>query len=316
MSKPRKSIARRVSHRLGTYLLARAGTAAPKALEQLPGTPYARYAVPTEYLPSRDYKGRWGAGGHPPIGWLMDRFRKHRPAFAAFVREMSDVSRQFADVAEQFDEAMLPMPAWYGVPYAPFDAVALCTMIRKHRPRLFVEIGSGISTCWARLAIERFNLSTKIVSIDPEPRTSVDAICDEVIRDSLESCDMAIFDRLQPNDILFVDGSHRSFQNSDVTVFFGDVLPRVRPGTIVHVHDVNLPYDYADWALNWYWNEQFLLMALFLGAGDKILPLAPTCYICRDDDLIAGFTPGVALQETSGWRGGGAMWFTLTEPLA
>ena len=135
------------------------------------------------------------------------------------------------------------------------------------------------------------------------------------MRFSLESCDMAIFDRLKPNDILFFDGSHRSFQNSDVTVFFGDVMPRVRPGTIVHVHDINLPYDYPNWALNWYWNEQFLLMAMFLGAGDKIKPLAPTCYICKEEDLMSGFKPRVTLQDTGGWRGRGAMWFTLNERL-
>jgi len=283
--------------------------------EQLPGTPYSRYNVPIDYLPSRDYKGRWGVDGRPPLPWMMERFSLHRSEFAALMREMSEVSAIFADIPEQYDQAKLPMPAWYGAPYAPFDAMALCTMIRKHRPKLFLEIGSGISTCWARLAIQRFGLDTKIISIDPEPRAQVDAICDEVIRDSLENCDMTIFDRLQPNDIMFMDGSHRSFQNSDVTVFFGDVMPRIRPGTVVHVHDINLPYDYPDWALNWYWNEQFLLMAMFLGAGQKIKPLAPTCFLCRDDELMSQFKPGVTLQETGGWRGGGAMWFTLNERL-
>lgn len=126
---------------------------------------------------------------------------------------------------------------------------------------------------------------------------------------------MDVFDRLLPNDILFFDGSHRSFQNSDVTVFFGDVLPRIPPGVVVHVHDINLPYDYPDWCLNWYWNEQFLLMSLFLGAGDKIRPLAPTAYMCRDEELFEKFKPQVGLSDLGGWRGGGAMWFTLNQRL-
>jgi predicted O-methyltransferase YrrM len=284
-------------------------------LIELPKTPYARYAVPIEYEPSRDYKGRWGRSDHPPLQWLMRQFGRHRLAYKARLELMSEVSGLMKSIPEQFDAANLPTPAWYGAPYAPFDAVALCTMIKTHKPKVFLEIGSGISTCFARFAINAFGLDTKIISIDPEPRAEVDNICDQVIRDSLENCDMAIFDQLEPNDILFFDGSHRSFQNSDVTVFFGDVLPRIKVGTVIHIHDISIPYDYPDWALNWYWNEQFLLMSLFLGAGSKIDPLLPTSYICHDDELMASFVPQVELQELAGWRGGGAMWFTLNETL-
>lgn len=284
-------------------------------LLQLPGTPYSRYNVPIEYLPSRDYKARWGAGEHSPLTWMMDRFFKYRADYIEFLKLMNDASASLTDVPERYVHGQLPLPAWYGVAYAPFDAVALVTMLKIHKPHIFLEIGSGISTCWTKFAIEKFDLLTKVISIDPEPRGEVDNICDQVIRDSLENVDFAIFDLLHPGDILFFDGSHRSFMNSDVTVFFGEVIPRLRPGVIIHIHDINLPYDYPESFKHWYWNEQYLLMALMLGAGDKICPILPTCYICRDDELMLSFDPQVILEEKAGWRGGGAMWFKIVDRL-
>lgn len=284
-------------------------------LERLPGTPYARYSLPIDYLPSRVPGKRWGTAERPTIEWMAKRFSRSHDDYLRRIRRMTEVSAQMTEIPENFDESRLPMPAWYGVAYAPFDAVALCMMLETYKPKLFIEIGSGISTCYARWAINRFRLSTRILSIDPEPRQEIDAICDEVIRDGLEACDLSIFDRLEPGDVLFFDGSHRSFMNSDVTVFFGDVLARLKPGVIIHIHDISLPGDYPEFAHNWYWNEQYLLMAFLLGAGDKVDPLLPTAYLCNQEELMSTFHPVPKLSNLDGWRGGGAFWFTLREPI-
>jgi hypothetical protein len=131
----------------------------------------------------------------------------------------------------------------------------------------YLEIGSGNSTLFAKAALLHENKPTRIVSIDPMPRAEVDAICDEVIRSPLEDVDLSLFDRLQPGDTLFVDNSHRSFMNSDVTVFMLDVLPRIPAGVLVGIHDVFLPYDYFDsWAERGY-NEQYLLACYLLANG-------------------------------------------------
>lgn len=128
----------------------------------------------------------------------------------------------------------------------------------------YLEIGSGNSTLFARAALLHENKATRIVSIDPMPRADIDAICDEVIRSPLEEVDLSLFDRLQPGDTLFVDNSHRSFMNSDVTVFMLDVLPRIPAGVLVGIHDIFLPYDYFDtWADRGY-NEQYLLACYLL----------------------------------------------------
>jgi hypothetical protein len=216
-------------------------------------------------------------------------------------------------IPRDFDHAH-PEAAWIGVPFAPFDTAALYTLVGHYRPRLYLEIGSGISTAFARRAIRDHGLGTRIVSIDPEPRASIDAICDEVVRDGLETCDLKLFDALAPGDILFLDGSHRVFMNSDVTVFMIDILPRLKPGVIVHVHDITLPWDYPDMFVNWYWSEAYILAAYLIGARDRLKPVLPTAWICRMPQFSQWFDrPLVDLDPfNDGWRGGGSMWFTHT----
>lgn len=284
-----------------------------KNYEILPGTPYSQYALPLDYPPSRAYAPRWGVT-KPPIPQLYNWFAAHEAEYRQMILAMRSSALAMRDVPLEFDPALLPQPAWSGVPYAPIDAVALYTMIRLGKPRRFVEIGSGISTCFAYKAIKDNNLPTKITSIDPSPRAQIDSICDEVIREGLEVCDVDFFSELEPGDILFFDGSHRSFMNSDVTVFMIDVLPRLRPGVVVHIHDINIPYDYPEMFKNWYWNEQYMLAVYLMGNMRRINPLLPTSFVCRDprftDDIAEPFIDLGAIND--GWHGGGAMWFTHT----
>jgi len=290
---------------------AEAAPVAADALNALPGTPYSRYAVPVEYLPSRDFNPRWGYS-KPRIPSLNDWFARHAGDYHAFLKLMRGEIGGLAGIPMDFDEKNLPQPAWNGVPYCAFDALALYSMVKKHKPKRYLEIGSGITTCFAKKAVVDAKLSTHITSIDPEPRAKIDAICDTIIRDGLETCDLAIFDQLEAGDILFFDGSHRSFMNSDVTVFFIDVLPRLKPGVIVHIHDISLPWDYDHFFKNWYWNEQYLLAIYMMGNQHRIEPLLPTSFICRDAAFEAEFAvPMLDLGKSNdAWRGGGAMWFT------
>src|ERR1700733_3021445 len=103
-------------------------------------------------------------------------------------------------------------------------------MLVRSAPARYMEIGSGYSTRFARHAIQTVGLSTVIASLDPKPRAGIDALCDTVIRRRLEEADLAVFDQLEAGDILFFDGTHRALTNSDVTVFFLELLPRLKPG--------------------------------------------------------------------------------------
>jgi predicted O-methyltransferase YrrM len=299
--------------RLAKHMQQRAPVSEP-TLEILPGTPYSRYAIPLEYRPSRDFSPRWGAA-RPPVGPLEDWFRAHAASYHALIGEIRASAQALRGIPVEFDPDRLPEPAWHGVPYAPFDAATLYTMIRTYRPATYLEIGSGITTCFTHRAVRDNGLATRIVSIDPEPRASIDSICHQTVRAGLETCDLDMFSRLEANDVVLFDGSHRAFMNSDVTVFFIDVLPRLKPGVIVHIHDIMLPYDYPDSFKHWYWNEQYMLAVYMMGNMARLLPLAPTAFICRDGEFAADLRqPMLDLGPyNDGWLGGGAMWFTARE---
>lgn len=164
-------------------------------------------------------------------------------------------------------------PRWINGSFPGLDAVSLYGLLARHDPSIYVEIGSGHSTRFARRAIEDHGLRTRIVSVDPQPRRDVDAICDEVIRRPCEDVDTRFFADLPGDALLFVDNSHRSFQNSDVTVFFMEILPVLAPGIIWGLHDIFIPDDYPDAWRGRFFNEQYLLMSYLMGGGgtDEIL---------------------------------------------
>ena len=288
------------------------GAPAGPRLAVLPGTDYSAVAVPMEYPPSRDLRPRWG-NTQPALAPVADWMRPHAQAYRATLAAMRARAVPLSRIRHDFDPDLLPEPAWGGVPFAPFDTAALYTLIGETKPALYLEIGSGISTAFAHRSIRDHGLRTRIISIDPEPRAAIDNICDEVIRQGLETCDLAIFDQLQPGDILFMDGSHRCFMNSDVTVFMLDVLPRLKPGVLVHVHDIQLPWDYPDMFTHWYWSEAYILAAYIIGAAPRLRPVFPTSWVCRDpafEDWFAQPLVDLGAANNPGWRGGGSLWFT------
>jgi predicted O-methyltransferase YrrM len=169
----------------------------------------------------------------------------------------------------------------------PLDAIALYGFLARTNPRTYLEIGSGNSTRFAARAIADHGLRTRIVSIDPEPRAGIDALCHEVVRRPFEDIEPERFSELTSEDLVFLDGSHRSFQGSDVTVFFLELLPVLPRGVIWGVHDVFLPADYpAHWIDRWY-NEQYLLAAWLLGGGGGDDILLPCSHFVSQPPLLA-----------------------------
>lgn len=279
-------------------------------LKILPGTEYSRYAIPVDYPPSRAFAPRYGYS-HGKIEALAQWFAEHDDEYVEFLDYMRTL--EIGHIPVSLAPGGPLVAAWVGGPICAFDSLTLYAMVRKHQPKTYIEIGSGMTTCFAWQAIKDGDLKTTIVSIDPEPRGEIDAICDKVIRDGLETCDLSAFDRLEPGDILFFDGSHRAFMNSDVTVFFIDVLPRIKPGVIIHIHDVNLPWDYPDSFRNWYWNEQYMLAVYLMMGRDRLDPLFPTTWVTRGmsvgDDKLPDFVDLGSTEANLSWKGGGSMWF-------
>ncbi len=228
---------------------------------------------------------RYGAGrpAHPELARLIGQGRDR---YAEQLTAWGDLQPDFAEVpmGGTYETAA---PFWLNAWFSPLDAIALTGMLRAHNPARLVEIGSGVSTKYARRAVGLYGLRTRLTSIDPEPRNAVDRLCDEVIRQPLERCDTALFETLEAGDIFFLDSSHRAFQNSDVTVFFLEILPRLKPGVIVHVHDIYLPYDYISGHLHRLWNEQYLLATALLFGAPRFEILFPSWFVGRDPELSA-----------------------------
>ena len=271
----------------------------------------SRTLLPIDFPPAR-LGPRYGHG-RPPHRRLLEILAAAEPAYrrnlAAIMAHRDDLARIPAG-PEGRDRA----PVWRNRWLPGLDAAAIYGFIRSREPRLYLEVGSGMSTFFARRAIEDGGLETQIVSVDPWPREEgADSVSDRIVRDPLETLDLSVFDDLQAGDVLFMDGSHRVLANSDATVFFLDVLPELRDGVLVGVHDILLPDDYLPEWQGYHWSEQYLMAAhLLAGARGTELELASR-YVSEHSDLY-GLTeplwrsPGFEEVDPRGF----ALWFTTS----
>jgi len=139
-------------------------------------------------------------------------------------------------------------------------------------------------------------------------QAQINELCDTVVRQCLEDMDTAMFDELEAGDILFFDGSHHSFMSSDVVVFFLEILPRLRPGVILHIHDIFLPYDYPSEWVERYYTEQYLLAVALMAPQRNFDVVFPAHFVQRDPALSALLDAQVGPRAI----GGGASFWLRT----
>jgi predicted O-methyltransferase YrrM len=270
-----------------------------------------RRVIGLEYPPSYDFRPRWGYS-RPQHQQLIELFARHRDRYLALLEEMVALEPYFLQIADQFSHERPGEPGWIGGPINPLDTALLYYFVARYKPRTYLEIGSGVTTLFAARAKRDHRLPTSIVSIDPNPRTWVDHVCDRIIRQPFETTDPAMFKELRPGDIVFMDGSHRTFMNSDVTVFMLDVLPLLKPGVIIHFHDILWPYDYPASFQDRYWSEQYVVAAYLLGAAEKVEVLMPSRFVSDFDELNGILAPILSRWQgpAEPWLNGGSLWFT------
>lgn len=178
-------------------------------------------------------------------------------------------------------------PNWDNGFMPPLDAAMIYTTLAIHNPTFYFEIGSGNSTKFARRSITDNKLKTKIISVDPYPRAEIDEICDAVFRVPIENFDIEFIKLLPSDSIIICDNSHRAFANSDVTVFFTEIIPMLPRGCIYSIHDIFLPYEvYCDW----FYNEQYMLTSYLLGGADNDKLYFPTHYLQLHTNLLYDLT--------------------------
>jgi hypothetical protein len=223
--------------------------------------------------------------------------------------------RYYSDLLNQFirfttDIELIPLekinetdPYWNNGFFPALDSLSLYSIIALMRPDRYFEVGSGHSTKFARRAIKDHKLNTRIICIDPKPRAEIDAIADEVIYSPLETVNPNIFSVLEKNDILFVDGSHRCFMNSDVTAVFLDVLPELKSGVLVHFHDIFLPFDYPSEMKEYFYSEQYLLAVMLLSTVNPDV-VFPSFFVQNDRELMNILRPITGKLSYTSFHGG------------
>jgi predicted O-methyltransferase YrrM len=224
---------------------------------------------------------------------------------------LEELARDYASEYGQFPERSDGDPAHYylaNTQFGPVDAELYYCMIRRFKPKRIFEIGAGFSTMVSSRAARKNDESgagaTELVAFEPFPhpvlRAGLPGLTKLVITRA-QDIPVDTFRQLDAGDILFIDSSHVVQIGSDVEYLFLEVLPQLRPGVLVHVHDIFFPAQYPrEWVLGKFifWNEQYLLQA-FLAFNDSFKTLwAGRFMSLRHPELLAraftSFRPGTA----------------------
>jgi hypothetical protein len=248
-------------------------------------------------------------GRSTPHRRLFDLLSSRGEACATLLRRFAEFAEPLGRIPVRGEGLPGGEPFWDNGWAPPLDAVSIYCLLALRNPATYLEIGSGNTTRFARRAISDHGLRTRIVSIDPQPRAEIDALCDEVVRQPLEDVSLVAHLDLAPGDVVFVDDSHRCFQNSDVTVHFLELLPELPAGVLAGQHDIFLPYDYpAEWAERCY-SEQYVLAAFLLGGHAGYEVVLPCYHASRNRELmaLAGAAMDVPAEAGLG-RMGTAFW--------
>ena len=253
----------------------------------------------------REHAELWHDRGLPRgIDWDLD-------GQVAFARELASTYHELEDIAPRASRnAMANQITFDNGSFSGADACAYYGIVRKLQPRRVVEIGGGWSTIFLAHALSRNDRAATVTVIEPEPDRRLLARIPrewDVRRSLLQFADLSLFEQLGPGDVCFYDGSHVARTGSDVNWFFFEVLPRLAPGVMIHVHDIYWPDDYHD---QWIygdglsWNEQYVLQA-FLMHNEAYRVRLANHMLCRlREDDVRDLYPA--------WADGGSVWIEKT----
>jgi len=176
--------------------------------------------------------------------------------------------------------------------YLEVDAEVLYSMVRQLKPRRVVEVGSGFTTLLVAKAIrknseEDSGYRCDFSAIEPYPSPVLKEGfpgLTKLIEAPVQKVPFGLFESLAENDILLIDSSHVLKIGSDVLREYLEIVPKLKKGVVVHVHDIFFPREYPrEWVKDEhrFWTEQYLLQA-FLAFNDSYEVMLSTSYL---DDL-------------------------------
>ena len=234
---------------------------------------------------------------------VPDGYPALEPLFAASLPEMLRWIERIEGFADRLCSLAGPPPAprWTQDWFPRLDGAALYALVRSGRPRRVLEIGSGHSTRFIAQAVADGGLPCKITCIDPEPRAGISRLPIQLHRRLWLPTDADLARELEAGDILVVDSSHIAMPGSDVDQLLNTVLPQLRTGVLVHLHDIFLPDRYpAAWAWRGY-NEQ-VAVALLLHGGGYAIRLASHYLATRQAERLASGVIGRLPLPGGAWE--------------
>jgi hypothetical protein len=195
------------------------------------------------------------------------------------VEQQRRLVKELAAFASEFDS--LPpeeevVSRGYGEGYGEVASRVLHAMLRMLKPRVLIEVGSGVSTFFSANALsinrQQDGVEGQMVCIEPYPHRALETLPTiagvpiEVIAKPVQDVELSLFQRLDEGDVLFIDSSHVSKLDSDVDRIYLEIIPSLRPGVFIHVHDIPFPYltpNPRHWVFkkHRFWNEASLLYA-------------------------------------------------------
>lgn len=217
------------------------------------------------YEPRFDYTADWATGPRQLPGIDLDVGRQS---------DFLDTITCTDDLSWMRNDRRTPGEFHFGnSAFEPGDAEVWYHVIRHFKPSRIIEIGSGFSTLVARRAIasniaSQSSYTCDHICIEPYEHEWLGKTGAHIIRQRVEVVGNDVFSTLQENDILFIDSSHIIRPGGDVLHEFLEILPRIKPGVLVHIHDIFTPSHYPD---SWlkdrvlFWNEQYLVEAMLSG---------------------------------------------------
>ncbi|KQY58103.1 hypothetical protein ASD11_00040 [Aeromicrobium sp. Root495] len=207
----------------------------------------------------------------------------------AMTETLDDLAKKWdAEFVEQTGDYLANTRRGFGPGYPALDARFLYFMLREHKPRRYLEVGSGLSTFYASLAAERNKAEgdpLHITCVEPYPFDALRTLPDfDLVEGFVQDVPVSKFQELEDGDVLFIDSTHALKIDSDVAYLFLEVLPQVKKGVWVHIHDVHFPYNTPYPSSTWlfgerwpvYWNEAMVVQTfLAFNSAFEVVLSAP-----------------------------------------
>ena len=263
-----------------------------------------------------DYRVNFTPRSRPETGEGLKEIHaildERKPQIEGEVKRILNYTEQLHAIRKRSDEPNPLLPAWNNNFLPGLDIAALYMYIAERKPKKYMEVGSGNSTLVAAAAKNLYSTDTEIISIDPYPRADIDQVSQRIVRRPFEQVGTEWADELEAGDILFIDNSHRALPNSDATVFFLEWLPRLKPGVIVQVHDIYLPWDYPQDMCERGYSEQYVLAAMVMSNPHRYRPIFPAFWVAQQPEMQTMLAPLWANKNLHGVeRHGGSFWFEI-----